>query len=835
MTVVDAPILSDIALRVLEARYLRRDEQGRVIETPDGLFRRVATAIAQAERRYTSDLGAVVAWAGEFYRMLSRLEFLPNSPCLANAGKPQGQLCACFVLPVEDSLEAIFETVKHAALIHQSGGGTGYDFSRLRPAGSIVRSTAGIASGPVSFMDVFDVATNAIKQGGMRRGANMGVLRVDHPDIDVFVSAKQDLSRLTNFNVSVAVTDDFLAALDGRSPHADAYVAAGSPGDIPPERAFPLVFRDTVHRWVDAADLFDRIVRAAWATGDPGLLFVDRANASRANPVPRRGPLAATNPCGEQWLYAYDVCNLGSIDVSKFVVGGGLDWGRLRETVRLAVRFLDDVVDVTFYPLPEIAATARALRRVGLGVMGWADLLYRLRIPYTSDRALALAEELMAFITTEARLASQALARERGTFPEWEESIYGPTAETPYRNIKLRNAALTTVAPTGTISIIAGCSSGIEPVFALAFTRAHRLDRTRDAAVPLLDVNPVFRAVAEREGFASDDLFRFLANGGRLNDRPEVPDWVKQVFVTAHDVPPEWHVRMQAAFQKHVDNSISKTVNLPHDATPDDVAIVYRLAAQLGCLGVTVYRDGSRAGQVLSTGATGAEGLVADPTSTPSTSAPTPAPAAPAASAAVAPTPAAPRRRRLPSERPAITHRFQVDEQEGYLTVGLYDDGRPGEIFLRLAKQGSTLGGLLESLCQVVSLALQYGVPLSAITQKWRGSRYEPSGRTDNPRVPMATSIVDYLARYLDDRFPDAPTTPTAPATHDGIGDGNGDRPSERVAVVAGVTTVTEVTVVTDDKRPARGGDVCPVCGMAAVVWGEGCRTCHACGDSRCG
>lgn len=778
--------LSPNARIVLERRYLAKDEQGQPTETPEELFQRVARTLAAVERTYGADERRVAEIEARFYNLMARLDFLPNSPTLANAGRPLGQLSACFVLPVEDSLEAIFETVKHAALIHQSGGGTGFSFSRLRPEGSIVRSTSGVASGPVSFMKVFDGATEAIKQGGMRRGANMGILRVDHPDIDKFITVKADMVTLQNFNISVAVTERFMQALEW-----------GEDYELVDPRDGRVVGTK------NAREVWQRLVENAWKNGDPGVIFIDRINASKANPVPSMGPIESTNPCGEQPLYPYDSCNLGSINLARFVreVNGQpeVDWERLGAVVPECVRFLDNVIDANRYPLPQIEEVSRRIRRIGLGVMGWADLLYQLAIPYDSPEAMALAERVMHFIQEKADEASMQLAEERGPFPAWEESIYGPNADTPYRNTKLRNATRTTIAPTGTISIIADCSSGIEPVFALAFTRQHYLDpKNPKQPTKLTEVNRCFEAVARREGFYSEELIQYLATGGRLSTRPEVPHWVKRVFVTAHDIAPEWHVRTQAAFQKYVDNAVSKTINFPHEATVEDVALAYQLAYAMGCKGITIYRDGSREFQVLSH----AKVTTKQPEESPAEW--------------------RPQRKRLPDERMSITHKFQVGEQEGYITVGLYEDGRPGEVFLRVSKQGSTVNGLMESLGQLTSIALQYGVPLEGLTAKMKNNRFEPSGMTSNRDIPHATSLVDYVFRWLEKRFvnPDMFTTglldPQAGGAHG--------------------TPSALATNGRDPSSPARdeSGVGCPECG-SLLHYAEGCMTCRACGYTRCG
>ena len=589
----EEPRLTPNALTVLQHRYLRRDEAGRPVETPAEMFWRVATNVAGAEalRERGRDPDEM---ARGFYRMMCGLLFLPNSPTLMNAGRRLQQLAACFVLPVPDSIEGIFETIKNAAVIHQTGGGTGFSFSRLRPAGDRVSTSGGAASGPISFMRVFNEATESISQGGFRRGANMGVLRVDHPDVERFIAAKGDPLELNNFNVSVTVTDEFMRA-----------VAEGGEYDLVNPRTGRAVRR------VHARPIFNAIVEMAWTNGEPGMIFIDRLN--RDNPTPALGAIETTNPCGEQPLLAYEACNLGSINAARFVrrekgekgpdplTSGGpsavpaladlFDLVRLRECVRLAVRFLDDVIDVTRHPLPEIEEMVKGNRKIGLGVMGFADALIECGVPYNSDRALTIGEELMRFVNGEAQSASEELAGERGAFPNFGRSVFLARGAAPRRN-----AAVTTVAPTGTLSIIAGCSSGIEPVFAVCYVR-NVLGGRR-----LLEVHQAFERLARQRGFFSEDLLeRIAANRGSARGLAEVPLEVQRLFAVAYDVSPEMHVRMQAAFQNHTESAVSKTVNLAREATRDDVARVFRLAYELGCKGITVYRDTSRPGQVLGT------------------------------------------------------------------------------------------------------------------------------------------------------------------------------------------------------------------------------------------
>ncbi|MDH5732978.1 MAG: vitamin B12-dependent ribonucleotide reductase [Candidatus Bathyarchaeota archaeon] len=560
--------LTTNAQKVLRARYLLKDEEGNIVETPDRLFRRVARAIARAEVLHNkkADLTYV---SNNFYRIMSNLEFLPNSPTLMNAETKLGQLSACFVLPVDDSIRDIFRPVMYMGLIQQSGGGTGFSFSSLRPKGDIVKSTMGVASGPVSFMRVFDVATEVVKQGGKRRGANMGILSVNHPDIVEFITAKSDGTSFSNFNLSVAITDDFMEKVQTNKRY-----------DLINPRTGKAV------RKLEAKKVFDLIASSSWKTGDPGIVYIDEIN--RHHPTPHIGQIESTNPCGEQPLLAYESCNLGSINVSKFVKTGEVDWGQLREVIHLAVRFLDNVIDVNRYPLQEIEEVTKSNRKIGLGLMGFADMLIKLGIPYNSDEAISTAERLMKFISEEAISESKELASSKGSFPNFKGSLWEKKG---FKGI--RNATVTTIAPTGTISIIAGCSSGIEPLFAIVYVR-NIMNGTR-----MLEVHPYFEKVAREQGFYTHDLIRRIAKTGSIKHFRDIPKDVRRVFVTAHEVTPEWHVKMQAAFQKHCDNAVSKTVNLPNNATIEAIKKIFWSAYKLKCKGITIYRYGSKKRQVL--------------------------------------------------------------------------------------------------------------------------------------------------------------------------------------------------------------------------------------------
>ena len=747
---------SEPALRVLRERYLAR-EQGQVRETPEEMCWRVATAIAAAECRFGRSPAAVGEVAAAFYDMMVEGYFLPNSPTLMNAGKENAlQYSACYVLPVGDSMEEIFESVKAAAIIQQSGGGTGFAFSRLRPKDDVVHSTGGRASGPVSFLRVFNAATEAVKQGGARRGANMGILRVDHPDVLEFIECKLD-GGITNFNISVAATDAFMEAL-----------AADGEYDLINPRT------GQVAGQLRARDVWDRIVRAAWRTGDPGMIFLDRINRSPANPTPDLGLIEATNPCGEQPLLPNDACNLGSVNVAKFAVERAgrweLDWGELERVVRLAVRFLDDVIEVNPYPLEQVDEMVKANRRVGLGVMGWADLLFTLGIPYDSEEALELAERLMAFVKERGHDQSARLAEERGPFPHWGRSIYR-------HGRPLRNATVTTIAPTGTISMIAGCSSGIEPVFALAFE--HRV-KGPDGERVLPFFSETFERLARRQGFHTEALMTEVARRGSLAGLEGVPAAAREVFKTAHEIDAIWHVRHQAAFQKHTDNGVSKTINLPESATEADVAAAYRHAWDLGCLGITVFRDGSKGGQVLNMGVRG-DGTTAEP-----------------GQRGVKP---------RPHSLTGATYRMETPIGTAFITVNDNGGGEPFEVFVQVGKAGSDTMAVAEALGRLVSLVLRLPSPLSprqrleaAISQLSFIGGGQPTGFG----AAKVLSLPDALARTLAEHIGTPRATP-APATSP--------------APAGGLRRV---------------GDLCRECGQATLVYEEGCKKCLSCGFNEC-
>lgn len=666
-----APVFSKNAEVVLRKRYLKRSDEGEVLETPSDMLWRVATTIASSEESFDRDPDL---YSRTYFNMMARKEFLPNSPTLMNAGRDLGQLSACFVLPVEDSMESIFDAVKNTALIHKSGGGTGFSFSLIRPANDAVHSTKGVSSGPLSFMTVFDQATETVKQGGVRRGANMAVLRVDHPDIEQFINFKRDMNALTNFNLSVAATDRFMDSVARKTDFSLINPRTGnSVKDLP------------------ATDVFDAIVDSAWSSGEPGIIFIDRMND--ANPTPHIGTIEATNPCGEQPLLPFEACNLGSINVSVMVDRGTdgrftMNWARLEKTVRNAVRFLDDVIEVNQYPLPQITDMVHGNRKIGMGIMGFADLLFKLWIPYDSEEALIFAEELMSFIAERARQASIDLAREREPFPNFPGSIFHQKNLPP-----MRNATTTTIAPTGSISILASCSSGIEPVFALAYVRRNLLDEGDE----LHEVVPEFARIARERGFFTDDLVAKVAEKGSCQGIEGVPADVQRVFATSHDVSPSYHVRMQAAFQKYTDNAVSKTVNLPEHATRRDVAEVFRLARQLGCKGVTVYRDKSRDRQVLNLNSS--EKDSGEPAVT--------------LSPAKGPRP-------RPDVTKGVTRRIQTGCGNLYVTIN-EDDTGAFEIFSQMGKAGGCAASQSEAISRLVSLALRSHIPVDAIVKELKG------------------------------------------------------------------------------------------------------------------
>ncbi|MBI5189901.1 MAG: vitamin B12-dependent ribonucleotide reductase [Nitrospirae bacterium] len=751
------PALTPNAIKVLERRYLKKDDKGKTIERPSDMFARVAHNIALAEKNYGATDADMDRAASDFFEMMTSLDFLPNSPTLMNAGRELQQLSACFVLPIDDTMDSIFSTIKNTALIHQSGGGTGFSFSRLRPANDKVASTGGVASGPVSFMRVFNAATEAVKQGGTRRGANMGILRVDHPDILAFINCKDGSNEYNNFNISVGITEAFMKAVED-----------GTDYNLLNPRTKEVVST------LPAKDVYERIVQLAWRTGDPGIVFMDRIN--RDNPTPHIGEIESTNPCGEQPLLPYESCNLGSINLSNMVDAGVINWDKLADTAKKAVRFLDNVIDMNNYPLEAIGSMSRANRKIGLGIMGFADMLIMMGIPYDSDEAVSVGREIMRFIDEKAKDASESLAEVRGTFPNFPGSIYDKEG-----GRKLRNATVTTIAPTGTLSIIAGCSSGIEPLFAVSYVRTV-MDKDE-----LVEVNPYFEAEARKRGFYTPALMKEIAHHGTLADIDAVPEDLKRLYVTAHDISPRSHVKMQAAFQEFTDNAVSKTVNFGHDATPADIDEVYMLSYKLGCKGVTIYRDGSKDEQVLSTGKTKeATGGTPQPQPLPLTM----------------PEPLT-HGKIIPRPRPETTRGFtrQINTGCGRLYITINEDEKGlCELFASMGKSGGCATSQTEATGRLVSLALRSGVDPASIIDQLKGIRCPSPTWTKGTAI---YSCADAIASALEDYI-------------------QKDRPGTKGAKEYGKENHLNVC------------PECPECG-SMVSFAEGCVVCHSCGFSKCG
>lgn len=745
--------ISKNALEVLKRRYLIKNEKGETVETVEALFRRVADAIAKPDSLYDKKADLKIT-AETFYTMMTNLEFLPNSPTLMNAGRPLGQLSACFVLPVEDSMEAIFEAIKQAALIHKSGGGTGFSFSRLRSKGSTVNSTGGVASGPISFMKVFNMATEAVKQGGTRRGANMGILRIDHPDIMEFIDCKAKNNEINNFNISVGLTEKFMKAVEDDTdydlvdPHTNKTVSE-----------------------LHARTVFDHIVEAAWRNGEPGIIFLDRLN--KDNVVPSQGEIESTNPCGEQPLLPYESCNLGSINLTKMLTTEDdkvvFDWNKLNTTVKNAVHFLDNVIDANKYPLEKIDFVTKQTRKIGLGVMGWADTLLMMGIPYNSNEAIALGEKLMKYITSCGRLESQELAKVRGAFPLFKES-------TLPKDKPQRNATITTIAPTGTLSIIANCSSGVEPVFAYVYIR-NIMDSTE-----MVEVSPILKTELEKRGLYSEERMKQIAKEGTIAHMDWMPEDLRRVFVSAHDISPEYHIRMQAAFQKGTDNAVSKTVNFSNSAECKDVAEAYSLAFKLGCKGVTIYRDGSRNEQVLNIGKVNKDGHSEENSAN--------------------------HDKIIPRERPdtvtGITEKIKIGCGNLYVTVN-YDDKGICEIFTNTGKAGGC-PSQSEATARLASIALRSGISVKSIIEQLKGIRCPSTIRQQGLKC---TSCPDAIAKTIERVY------------------------NNQVKLGKWQALEEQISPKITNSAPGRM-HFCPECG-AKLEHEGGCVMCRQCGFSKCG
>ena len=734
------PAFTDNALTVLKKRYLVKNEIGEAIETPQDMLWRVAKTVAAGDLAYNTN-APLTDLAYDFYEMMAKFDFLPNSPTLMNAGRELGQLSACFVLPVEDSMESIFEAVKQTALIHKSGGGTGFSFSRIRPQNDLVHSTKGVSSGPLSFMSVFDCATETIKQGGTRRGANMAILRVDHPDIMDFIKVKSDLTTLNNFNLSVAITDDFMEAVK-----TDGEYALINPRD------------GEIVKKQSANKIFRQIVKQAWLSGEPGIVFIDRINAK--NPTPNAGEIESTNPCGEQPLLPYESCNLGSINLSNMIENGEINYRKLGETVEKAIHFLDNVIDINRYPIAAIDRVTKQNRKIGLGVMGFADMLTRLNTPYSSPEAQKIAEEVMQFIDKKAMDFSIKLGEQRGAFPNFPESIYGlQNASAP-----VRNATRTTIAPTGTLSILAGCSSGVEPIFALSFVR-RVMDNTE-----MYEVNPIFEAIAKKNGFYSPDLLKKIAKSGSIQGFDEVPLKYRQVFETAHDITPHSHISIQAAFQKHTNNAVSKTINFGHSATVEDVKDAYLMAYDLNCKGLTIYRDGCRANQVLSTENTSSPDKTAQELQTPV-------------------------KRDRPRSLVGKTYQMTTGCGQMYVTINEDNSQHQFELFNFVGKAGGCAASQCEAIGRLVSLAWRSGLNPEPIIKQLIGiSCHKPAGFGDNKVLSCADAIAQAIRQHMETQN----------------GTGHDTLSSESLPFGA-----------------------CPECG-SAIEFEGGCCVCHSCGYSEC-
>ncbi len=752
------PQISDNAKVVLEKRYLAKDESGKPVETPLGMLERVARAIAEGDRLYDASDLEVQNTYNTFLQMMVDLEFLPNSPTLMNAGRVLGQLSACFVLPIEDSIESIFDTIKHTAMIHKSGGGTGFSFSRIRPKNDIVASTNGVSSGPVSFMKVFDAATEAIKQGGTRRGANMGILKVNHPDIIEFIKCKSEDKTISNFNISVGLTEEFMKAVE----NDEEYTLLNPRSHIVVEK-------------LKAREVFDLCVDMAWRNGEPGIIFMDRLN--RDNPTPSLGEIESTNPCGEQPLLPYEACNLGSVNLAKVIVRGEIDWQKLEVLTKKSVHFLDNVIDVNNYPLPQITKMCQANRKIGLGVMGFADMLFLLGIPYNTSEAVELATKIMSFILEKGREESARLAKVRGPFPNFGISTYAQRGFPP-----LRNATITTIAPTGTISLIAGVSSGIEPIFAVSYVRNVL------GGKQLFETNKIFEEELGRRGLLSDELLSKISQQGTIAHIDELPEEFKKVFVCAHDISPYWHVKMQAAFQAATDNAVSKTVNFPNNATKEDVKEVFLLAYKLGCKGVTIYRDGSRSEQVLNIKEVNKEAKEKQETQ---------------AVVMIAP-------RERPELTMGVTYRVKTGCGNLFITIN-NDEKGICEVFATMGKSGGCAAAQSDAIARLISLALRSGVDTKAVIGQIMGLRCPaPAWGGQGPVLSCPDAIAQAIERVISGNK----------KHHQDNGE-NGNHANN------GSNGVSLANVIAQNPQ-------CPDCG-SMLEFVEGCVICKACGYSKCG
>ena len=857
--------LAENGLRVLRARYLKKDETGRCIETPDDLFERVAETIAGVETLYGASEAYRSEWKARFKRLMATRRFMPNSPTLMNAGRSMGMLSACFVLPVPDSIDGIFDSIKHTALIQKAGGGTGFAFDALRPTGDYIKSSGGTTSGPISFWRAFSEATNAIQQGAFRRGANMGMMNIHHPDILKFLYAKQDLTQFTNYNISVKVTDPWMAAFlkNPNEPHLtrnprngrafylprDLDIQTYQIQDLIPQEAY-----DNKTPVYSRQDLWDIIVRHAWQTGEPGVVFIDRIN--EANPTPHVGRIEATNPCGEQPLLPYEACNLGSINLGLFVVDectprARVDWDALRETVHEATRFLDNVIDANNYPLPQIEDICKANRKIGLGIMGFADALYKLGVRYNSEEGVAWGERFMKFVNDEAHHYSEKLAIDRGDFPNWANSDW----DTKHHR-RMRNSCVTTVAPTGTISIIADCSGGIEPMFSLAFYR-NVLKGQDEGSKPMIETNQTFEKVARQHGFHSEGFMERIATEGTLAHFEDVPEDVRQVFVCAHDIEPHWHVRMQAAFQKHCDSSISKTINFPHDADPSDVDAIYREAYELRCKGVTVYRDGCRSSQpmALSDSEHKHENMAAgEPSKTP----------VPPDAEAPSDKPRIRTETNLfgervtkvdrptvvldPKDLPPITSGIRIRQQTpfGNMHIQITVDPRSQrelEVFAQLGKGGDIATSDLEAICRMISLWLRAGGSLVHVIKQLSGIGSSLQIPTRHGRImSLGDGLAQALKRYLRAKERHGLRAlllgEIDPAEIEAEGlagptNGNGKHKPSLDTTVSGASRPSEVAPARRIAPRHLYRIKCPECG-SDLDMGEGCVKCHGCGYAQC-